>query len=229
METRGLEPVPDSERTGRVRALFPTRVGANPTVLSLTIGAGLVVFGGLNLRQVLTVALVTPAIGFGPVGPISLAGRSGGAPGMALSRAASGRAAIRCPARRSGSPAGPGRLLPVPARGDVRGVDRGLRRGPVARARVRPGGAPGHRPGRRLPVHRRILRNGGGRVGRGAGGGLLPTGMEWPSDPLAGTWAGRHGLGRAATITVSGALHAVLPRPVAGRAGAPRNDTPLHF
>ncbi|WP_073784857.1 MULTISPECIES: cytosine permease [unclassified Streptomyces] len=90
METRGLEPVPDSERTGRVRALFPTRVGANPTVLSLTIGAGLVVFGGPNLGQALTVALATPAIGFGPVGPISLAGRSGGAPGMALSRAAFG-------------------------------------------------------------------------------------------------------------------------------------------
>lgn len=90
VETRGLEPVPDDERTGRVRALFPTWVGANLTVLSLTIGAGLVVFGGLDFWQVLTVAFVAPAIGFGLVGLVSLAGRSGGAPGMALSRAVFG-------------------------------------------------------------------------------------------------------------------------------------------
>ncbi|MET9661285.1 cytosine permease [Streptomyces sp. NPDC006510] len=91
METRGLEPVPDNERTGRVRTLFPTWAGANLTVLLLTVGAGLVVFNGLNLWQVLTVAAAASVIGFGLVGLISIAGRRGGAPGMALSRAVFGQ------------------------------------------------------------------------------------------------------------------------------------------
>ncbi|MFE9490035.1 purine-cytosine permease family protein [Streptomyces sp. NPDC006641] len=91
METRGLEPVPDNERTGRVRTLFPTWVGANLTVLLLTVGAGLVVLDGLNLWQVLVVAVLASAIGFGLVGLVSIAGRRGGAPGMALSRAVFGQ------------------------------------------------------------------------------------------------------------------------------------------
>ncbi|WP_406455295.1 cytosine permease [Streptomyces sp. NBC_00876] len=91
METRGLDPVPDSERTGRVRSLFPTWVAANTTVLLLTVGAGLVVLDALSLWQVLVVAVVAPAVSFGMVGLISVAGRSGGAPGMALSRAVFGQ------------------------------------------------------------------------------------------------------------------------------------------
>ncbi|MFE3904567.1 purine-cytosine permease family protein [Streptomyces sp. NPDC059153] len=91
METRGLEPVPDSERTGRVRSLFPTWVGANLTVLLLTMGAGLVVFNGLNFWQVLAVAIAAPVVGFGLVGLVSIAGKQGGAPGMALSRAVFGQ------------------------------------------------------------------------------------------------------------------------------------------
>lgn len=91
VETRGLEPVPDSERTGRVRSLFPTWVAANMTVLLLTIGAGLVVFDRLGFWQVLVVAAVAPAVSFGMVGLISVAGRDGGAPGMALSRAVFGQ------------------------------------------------------------------------------------------------------------------------------------------
>ncbi|MEU9563653.1 cytosine permease [Streptomyces sp. NPDC048161] len=91
METRGLEPVPDNERTGRVRTLFPTWVGANLTVLLLTVGAGLVVLDSLNLWQVLVVAVLASVIGFGLVGLVSIAGRRGGAPGMALSRAVFGQ------------------------------------------------------------------------------------------------------------------------------------------
>ncbi|THA63570.1 cytosine permease [Streptomyces sp. A0642] len=91
METRGLDPVPDSERTGRVRALLPTWAAANMTVLLLTIGAGFVVLDKLGFWQVLTVAVVAPAVAFGMVGLISVAGRSGGAPGMALSRAVFGQ------------------------------------------------------------------------------------------------------------------------------------------
>ncbi|MDQ8701865.1 cytosine permease [Streptomyces sp. LHD-70] len=91
IETRGLEPVPDSERTGKVRELFPTWVAANISVLLLTMGAGLVVFNGLNIWQVLLVATVAPIVAYGIVGLISIAGKRGGAPGMALSRAVFGQ------------------------------------------------------------------------------------------------------------------------------------------
>ena len=91
MENRGLDPVPETERTGRVRTLFPTWVTANMTVLLLTVGAGLTVFNGLNLWQVLAVAAVAPVVAFGLVGFVSIAGKRGGAPGMALSRAVFGQ------------------------------------------------------------------------------------------------------------------------------------------
>lgn len=91
IETRGLEPVPDDERTGHVRELFPTWVAANITVLLLTIGAGLIVFNGLNFWQVLIVGITAPVVSYGIVGLISVAGQRGGSPGMALSRAVFGR------------------------------------------------------------------------------------------------------------------------------------------
>ncbi|MEU4079292.1 allantoin permease [Streptomyces venezuelae] len=91
LETRGLEPVPDAERTGRVRELFPTWVAANISVLLLTMGAGLIVFNGLNFWQVLAVAIAAPVLSYGIVGVISIAGKRGGAPGMALSRAVFGQ------------------------------------------------------------------------------------------------------------------------------------------
>ncbi|MEV6685113.1 cytosine permease [Streptomyces sp. NPDC051130] len=91
VETRGLEPVPDSERGGRVRELVPTWVAANISVLLLTMGAGLVIFNKLNIWQVLVVALAAPVVSYGMVGLISIAGKRGGAPGMALSRAVFGQ------------------------------------------------------------------------------------------------------------------------------------------
>ncbi|MFD0022545.1 cytosine permease [Streptomyces sp. NPDC058382] len=91
METRGLDPVPDSERTGRVRSLFSTWVAANMTVLLLTTGAGLIVYNGLSFWQVLVVAVAAPVVAYGLVGLISVAGKRGGAPGMALSRAVFGQ------------------------------------------------------------------------------------------------------------------------------------------
>lgn len=99
IETRGLEPVPDSERTGKVRELFPTWVAANISVLLLTMGAGLVVFNGLNIWQVLIVAAVAPIVSYGIVGLISIAGKRGGSPGMALSARSSASAATSSPAR----------------------------------------------------------------------------------------------------------------------------------
>ncbi|GAA1582050.1 cytosine permease [Streptomyces globosus] len=91
IETRGLEPVPDAERTGRVRELVPTWVAANISVLLLTMGAGLVISNGLNIWQVLVVAVAGPVVSYGLVGLISLAGKRGGSPGMALSRAVFGQ------------------------------------------------------------------------------------------------------------------------------------------
>ncbi|MFH8365341.1 purine-cytosine permease family protein [Streptomyces sp. NPDC018031] len=90
LETRGIEPVPDHERHGRARELFPTWVAANISVLLLTMGAGLVVFNGLSLWQVLVVGLCAAAVSYGMVGLVSLAGKWGGAPGLMLSRATFG-------------------------------------------------------------------------------------------------------------------------------------------
>ncbi|MEU8463095.1 cytosine permease [Streptomyces sp. NPDC029003] len=91
VETRGLEPVPDGERGGRVRELVPTWVAANISVLLLTMGAGLVIFNKLNIWQVLVVAVAAPVVSYGMVGLISIAGKRGGSPGMALSRAVFGQ------------------------------------------------------------------------------------------------------------------------------------------
>ncbi|MDI9885274.1 hypothetical protein QMZ92_12945 [Streptomyces sp. HNM0645] len=41
METRGLEPVPDSERTGHVRELFPTWVAAKGWAVTVVVAGAL--------------------------------------------------------------------------------------------------------------------------------------------------------------------------------------------
>lgn len=90
VETRGIEPVPDNERRGHVRELFPTWVAANISVLLLTMGASLVINNGLNFWQVLIVAAIASVLSFGMVGVLSVSGKWGGAPGAMLSRAAFG-------------------------------------------------------------------------------------------------------------------------------------------
>lgn len=91
LETRGIEPVPPAERTASTRTLFPTWVAANITVLLLTMGATLAVTFGLNFWQALVVSVAAPIVAFGLVGLIGIAGKRGGAPGMALSRAVFGQ------------------------------------------------------------------------------------------------------------------------------------------
>ncbi|MEU2333676.1 cytosine permease [Streptomyces sp. NPDC013172] len=91
LETRGLEPVPDSERTATPRGLLPTWIAANISVLLLTMGASLAVSFGLNFWQALVVGTAAPVVSYGLVGVIGVAGRRGGAPGMALSRAVFGQ------------------------------------------------------------------------------------------------------------------------------------------
>ncbi|MFL4907304.1 purine-cytosine permease family protein [Streptomyces sp. MMS24-I2-30] len=90
-ETRGIEPVPRSERTARTRGLVPTWIAANITILLLTLGAGLSVTYGLNFWQILVVGCAAPLVSFGLVGVLGIAGKRGGAPGMALSRAVFGQ------------------------------------------------------------------------------------------------------------------------------------------
>ncbi|MET8475107.1 cytosine permease [Streptomyces sp. NPDC006422] len=91
LETRGIEPVPDAERTAKTRELFPTWVAANISVLLLTMGASLVVQYKLNFWQAIGVAVAAPIVSYGLVGLIGIAGKRGGAPGMALSRAVFGQ------------------------------------------------------------------------------------------------------------------------------------------
>src|SRR5262245_10663060 len=91
LEIRGIEPVPDSERTATTRGLLPTWIAANITVLLVTMGAGLAVSFGLNFWQALVVGVAAPIVSYGLVGLIGIAGKRGGAPGMALSRAVFGQ------------------------------------------------------------------------------------------------------------------------------------------
>lgn len=90
VEKRGIEPVPEHERHGRIRELFPTWIAANISVLLLTMGAGLVVHNHLNLWQTLIVAGFASVLSFGLCGLLSLSGKWGGAPGAMLSRAVFG-------------------------------------------------------------------------------------------------------------------------------------------
>ncbi|MDQ0993283.1 cytosine permease [Streptomyces sp. V3I7] len=91
LETRGLEPVPHTERTAKTRGLVPTWIAANISVLLLTMGASLAVTFGLNFWQALVVGVAAPVVSYGLVGLIGIAGKRGGAPGMALSRAVFGQ------------------------------------------------------------------------------------------------------------------------------------------
>ncbi|GGJ54098.1 cytosine permease [Streptomyces brasiliensis] len=91
LETRGIEPVPHPERTARTRGLLPTWIAANISVLLLTMGASLAVTYGLNFWQALVVGVTAPIVSYGLVGIVGIAGKRGGAPGMALSRAVFGQ------------------------------------------------------------------------------------------------------------------------------------------
>ncbi len=90
IEQRGIEPVPDNERTGEPGALFWVWFAANISILGLPLGATLVAFQALTFWQAILVAIVGSAGSFAVVGVISVAGRRGGAPGLTLSRAVFG-------------------------------------------------------------------------------------------------------------------------------------------
>ncbi|GAA1362601.1 purine-cytosine permease family protein [Streptomyces beijiangensis] len=91
VETRGIEPVPDSERHGHAGQMFWTWFAANISILGLPLGASLVAFRGLNIWQAALVAVVGAFGSFALVGALSLAGKKGGAPALTLSRATFGQ------------------------------------------------------------------------------------------------------------------------------------------
>ncbi|MEV0844322.1 cytosine permease [Streptomyces sp. NPDC049954] len=91
VETRGIEPVPDSERHGRANQMFWTWFAANISILGLPLGATLVAFRGLNIWQAILVAVLGSVGSFALVGVLSLAGKKGGAPALTLSRAVFGQ------------------------------------------------------------------------------------------------------------------------------------------
>lgn len=86
LETRGIEPVPAEERTGRPGQLFWVWFAANISILGLPLGVTLVAMGLTVWQAVIAAVLGSFAI----VGAISIAGRRGGAPGLTLSRAVFG-------------------------------------------------------------------------------------------------------------------------------------------
>ncbi|MFF3730554.1 cytosine permease [Streptomyces sp. NPDC002476] len=59
--------------------------------------------------------------------------------------------------------------------------------------------------------------------------GVLPTGASGSPAHFPAPGPGGTGRGGWPPSTVSGALHAALPRPVAGHTGGRRDDAPLHF
>ncbi|MEU6112988.1 cytosine permease [Streptomyces sp. NPDC047117] len=91
VETRGIEPVPDSERHGHAGQMFWTWFAANISLLGLPLGATLVAFRGLNIWQAVLVAVIGAFGSFALVGALSIAGKRGGAPALTLSRAVFGR------------------------------------------------------------------------------------------------------------------------------------------
>ncbi|MFC2623899.1 cytosine permease [Propionibacterium acidifaciens] len=90
IETRGIEPVPDSERRGGPGSLFWMWFGANMGVLGITMGAALVTLYGLDLAQALLVTIAGSCGSFALVGWLSTTGRRSGAPGLTASRAVFG-------------------------------------------------------------------------------------------------------------------------------------------
>ncbi|GGZ95725.1 purine-cytosine permease family protein [Streptomyces bluensis] len=90
VETRGIEPVPDTERHGHAGQMFWTWFAANISILGLPLGAALVSFRGLNIWQAAIVAVLGSFGSFALVGALSIGGKRGGAPALTLSRAVFG-------------------------------------------------------------------------------------------------------------------------------------------
>src|SRR5579883_2266133 len=86
IESHGIEPIAPEERHGKAFELFGIWFAANIGILGIVYG-GILVATCLNIWQSLLVALIAPVLSFLLVGIFSVAGKWGGAPMLALSRA----------------------------------------------------------------------------------------------------------------------------------------------
>jgi nucleobase:cation symporter-1, NCS1 family len=89
IEQNGINVISEGERRGQPRDLFWPWCASNISVLGLSYAA-FVLYFGLSFWQALIASLVGTVLSFLLVGLVSLAGKRGSAPTMALSRAAFG-------------------------------------------------------------------------------------------------------------------------------------------
>jgi purine-cytosine permease-like protein len=97
IEMNGINVISESERKGRPRDLFWPWFAANISVLGLSYGAFVLLFG-ISFWQAVIVSVVGIVLSFLACGFISVAGKRGSAPTMVLSRAAFGVNGNKLPA-----------------------------------------------------------------------------------------------------------------------------------
>jgi purine-cytosine permease-like protein len=90
IEANGINVIDESERKGTSAQLFWPWCASNVSVLAVSYGAFVLGFG-LSLAQALVASVVGAVLSFLLVGLVSIAGKRGSAPTLALSRAAFGR------------------------------------------------------------------------------------------------------------------------------------------
>ncbi len=96
IEANGINVIDESERKGTPSGLFWPWCASNISVLAVSYGAFVLGFG-IGLWQALLAAVVGAVVSFFLVGLVSIAGKRGSAPTLALSRAAFGRAGNTLP------------------------------------------------------------------------------------------------------------------------------------
>ena len=90
IEANGINVIDESERKGKPADLFWPWCASNISVLAVSYGAFVLGFG-IGLWQAIVAAVVGAVISFFLVGLVSIAGKRGSAPTLALSRATFGR------------------------------------------------------------------------------------------------------------------------------------------
>ncbi|MEU6659092.1 cytosine permease [Streptomyces sp. NPDC046821] len=85
IEVHGIDHIPERERHGRARDLFPVWAAANVNYLSLVVGGALILMG-LNLWQAVAV-IVVGNLFWVPVGLLSISGPASGTPSEVIMRA----------------------------------------------------------------------------------------------------------------------------------------------
>ncbi|MCX4775703.1 purine-cytosine permease family protein [Streptomyces sp. NBC_01264] len=85
IEAHGIDHVPDRERHGRARELFPVWAAANVNYLSMVVGGALILMG-LSLGQAVAV-IVLGSLFWAPIGLLAASGPASGTPSEVIARA----------------------------------------------------------------------------------------------------------------------------------------------